>query len=283
MGRKKTRPDPPEAATATIGDRLILVLAFASSIVYFFSNPKPHRHYDYTFRVAENFLKGGIAFTEKQPLWLNEFVPFEGFYYSVFPLGAVLSMVPFALLRTLGLIPEMPSAFIAALCAGIGATFLLLIARSYEIGRTRAILMSLGVLFGTWTWTNVTMGGAWQLALGFALIGELGTIYFTVYNRKPFIAGAFFALAFGNRTEILLTAPIFLLLLNRRDAESKKIFSASRLLGGEYLSELANLGNVLRGSVRSWRLHTDLQLHPLSLDQRFWLCTDTRSAERALV
>src|SRR5688572_1846282 len=168
MGRKKTRPDPPEAATATIGDRLILVLAFASSIVYFFSNPKPHRHYDYTFRVAENFLKGGIAFTEKQPLWLNEFVPFEGFYYSVFPLGAVLSMVPFALLKTLGLIPEMPSAFIAALCARIGATFLLLIARRYEIGRTRAILMSLGVLFGTWTWTNVTMGGAWQLALGFA-------------------------------------------------------------------------------------------------------------------
>ena len=48
-----------------------------------------------------------------------------------------------------------------------------------------------GILFGTWTWTNVTLGGAWQLALGFALVGELGAIYFTVYNRKPLVAGAF--------------------------------------------------------------------------------------------
>jgi len=59
------------------------------------------------------------------------------------------------------------------------------------------------------------MGGAWQLALGFALLGLLGAIYFTTYNRHPILAGAFFALAFGNRTEILLTAPIFLYLLWR--------------------------------------------------------------------
>jgi len=57
------------------------------------------------------------------------------------------------------------------------------------------------------------MAGAWQLALGFAMVGELGAIYFTVFNRRPMLAGAFFALAFGNRTEILLTAPIFMFLL----------------------------------------------------------------------
>jgi hypothetical protein len=62
-------------------------------------------------------------------------------------------------------------------------------------------------------WTNTTFGGAWQLALGFAMIGELGAIYFTVYERRPFLAGIFFALAFGNRTEVLLTAPIFMFLL----------------------------------------------------------------------
>ena len=231
MARKKARPALPESATASIDDRLILILAAASSIVYFFSNPNPQKYYDYTFRVAENFLRGGVAFTEKQPPWLNEFVPFEGFYYSVFPVGAVLSMVPFAFLKIMGLITEMPSAFIAAVCAGVSALFLLLIARRYEISRARGILMSLGLLFGTWTWTNVTMGGAWQLALAFALVGELGAIYFTVYNRKPLIAGAFFALAFGNRTEILLTAPIFLLLLNRGDAETQSKEKSSRRLG----------------------------------------------------
>ena len=64
-------------------------MAAAVFAVYFFSNPKPQSYYDYTFRVAENILHGRIAFTEKQPAWLNEFVPFEAYYYSVFPLGVV--------------------------------------------------------------------------------------------------------------------------------------------------------------------------------------------------
>ena len=86
--------------------------------------------------------------------------------------------------------------------------------------------MVLGMLFGTWMWTNLAFGGAWQLALGFAMVGELGAIYFTVYDRRPFIAGLFFALAFGNRTEVLLTAPVFFYFLVRGregDGESQAI------------------------------------------------------------
>jgi len=188
-------------------------LSVAAAVVYYFSNPKPQSYYDYTFRVAANILSGNVAFTEKQPSWLNEFVPFEGFYYSVFPLGSVVTMFPFALLNVAGLITDMPAAFIAALSAGVICLFLFLIGSRYDIDRTRLIVMSLGVLFGTWIWTNLTMGGAWQLALGFAMIGELGAIYFTIYDRRPLIAGLFFAMAFGNRTEVLLTAPIFFLLL----------------------------------------------------------------------
>jgi hypothetical protein len=59
------------------------------------------------------------------------------------------------------------------------------------------------------------MAGAWHLALGFAVLGEAGAIYFSVFNRRPLLAGFFFALAFGNRTEILLTAPVFMYLLVR--------------------------------------------------------------------
>jgi len=111
---------------------------------------------------------------------------------------------------------------IAALSASVIALFLFLIGRRYEIDPTRLIVMVLGVVFGTWMWTNLTMAGAWQLALGFTMIGELGAIYFTVYDRRPLIAGLFFALGFGNRTELLLTAPIFMWLLNRRDAEAPR-------------------------------------------------------------
>jgi hypothetical protein len=75
---------------------LVACLLLAVGLIYYFSNPKPQHYYDYTFRVAGNMLRGVIAFNEKQPSWLNEFVPFEGFYYSVFPLGSVVTMIPFS-------------------------------------------------------------------------------------------------------------------------------------------------------------------------------------------
>jgi hypothetical protein len=185
--------------------------------IYFFSNPKPQSYYDYTFRVGENFLHGMIGLSGKQPSWLNEMIPFGGLYYSAFPLGSVLTMLPFSFLKFVGLINEMPGAFIAALIAGLACLFLLLIGKRYELTSVKKMLLAAAVLFGTWMWTNLTMDGAWQLALGFAVLGELGAIYFTVYDRRPFLAGLFFALAFGNRTEIILTAPVFVYLLSRKD------------------------------------------------------------------
>lgn len=193
----------------------LAALVLAVGLLYYFSNPKPQYYYDYTFRVADNILNGAIAFKKPQPTWLNEFVPFEGNYYSVFPLGSVITMLPFAFFKTIGAIKDMPGALISALTASAICLFLLLIAQRYEIDWSKRILLALGILFGTWMWTNETMAGAWQLALGFAMIGELGAIYFTVYDRKPWLAGLFFALAFGNRTEVLLTAPIFMYLLLR--------------------------------------------------------------------
>ena len=192
---------------------IILVLSVVTFFVYYFSNPRPQENYDYTFRVADNVVRGEIGYREKPPPWLNEFVPVEGRWYSVFPLGSVLTMVPFALFKLFGFINKMPAAFISALTAGLTALFLLLIARNYDYGLKKIILFCSAILYGTWMWTNLTMAGAWQLALGFAVLGELGAIYFALFDRKPFLAGFFFALAFGNRTEILLTAPFFMVLL----------------------------------------------------------------------
>lgn len=202
----------------------ILTVCFVvfTAVVYYFSNPKSQFYYDYTFRVAENFLRGAVAFTEPQPSWLNEFVPFEGFFYSVFPLGSVLTMIPFVLLKFANLVTEMPSALIAGLTAGGIGWFLISIAKQYPIKGGKIFLMSAAILYGTWMWTNLTMGGAWHLALGFAMLGELGAIYFTIFNRKPLLAGAFFALGFGNRTEVLLTAPIFMFLLVRQNEYQTK-------------------------------------------------------------
>jgi hypothetical protein len=225
---KKMEADD-QKTTRSLSCRLMLWTSAITAIVYYFSNPKPQSFYDYTFRVAANMLHGHVAFNLAQPAWLNEFVPFEGYYYSVFPLGAVLSMMPFALLKVLGIFSDMPGAMIAALLSGACCWFCLKIADRYEIDNTKRILYSLAILFGTFTWTNLTFDGAWQLALGFAMLGELGAIYFTVFDRRPLLAGIFFAIAFGNRTECLLTAPVLLYLLNRekpnsnrRDAETQR-------------------------------------------------------------
>src|SRR5215203_3958440 len=95
-------------------------MALAVGAVYYFSNPRPRFYYDYTFRVAERLLNGALGLVEKPPGHLNEFVPFEGAWYSVFPLGAVLTMLPAALLKALGIINDMPAALmVAVISAGI--------------------------------------------------------------------------------------------------------------------------------------------------------------------
>jgi hypothetical protein len=209
----ETEPKNPGESKAENYGTLIFSLIIATFFIYYFSNPKPQNYYDYTFRVAENFLHGAVGFTNKPPRHLNEFVPYGEYWYSVFPLGSVLTMIPFAFFKLIGAIKEMPAGLISALTASAICWFLVKITEKYEHSVEKKILLIVGILFGTWTWTNETMAGAWQLALGFAMLGELGAIYFTVYNRRPILAGLFFALAFGNRTEIILTAPIFMFLI----------------------------------------------------------------------
>ena len=126
---------------------LFFLLPLVAAVIYYFSNPKPQDFYNYTFLVAGNLLHGATGLSETPPTWLNEFVPFEGHYYSVFPLGAVLSMIPFALLAAVGIIHEMPGAFIAAMIAGGSCYYLLKIADKYEISISKKILLTLAVLF----------------------------------------------------------------------------------------------------------------------------------------
>lgn len=196
--------------------KIATVSSFVVFLIYFFSNPRPSGHYDYTFRVAENMLNGAIGFAQQPPSWLNEFVPYDNSWYSVFPFGSVVSMMPIAFFKVIGVIDALPAGLVAAVISGFICFLLMHIASRYEVATDRAILTAAGILFGTFIWMNLTFAGSWQLALGFAMIGQLGAIYFTLFDRRPILAGLFFALAFGNRTEVLLTAPIFFYLLSRK-------------------------------------------------------------------
>ncbi|MEP6850049.1 MAG: hypothetical protein ABI999_14415 [Acidobacteriota bacterium] len=230
-----TKPNAATEAKPSRSRPVISFLPFVAAIVYFFSNPNPQNYYDYTFRVASDLLHGAVGLRDKPPSWLNEFIPFESLYFSAFPLGSVLTMIPFAALQAVGMIKDMPGMFIAALLSGLCCLYLFKIADRYDLSDEKKILLTLAVLFGTWTWTNLTFAGSWQLALGFAMLGELGAIYFTVFDRRPIIAGAFFALAFGNRTEILLTAPLLLFLLSResRTGSAEETTKSKMNIGSE--------------------------------------------------
>ena len=200
---------------------------FAALAFYFSTNPTL-RDLDYTAEIASALLRGDLGLREKPPEWLNEMIPYGSKYYSAFPLGAVLSMLPVALLQKASLIQSFPARILAALIAGACIYFFFQLAKAfgYEYSSlkpkplARRILLTLFPVFGTWTWCNLGMAGAWQIALGLALLGETAALYFTLVRRSPFIAGGFFALAFGNRTELLITAPLYLYLFWRRSNEN---------------------------------------------------------------
>ena len=200
-----------------VGVSLFAVIAF------YFSTKATLHDLDYTSQIASSLLHGRLGLREKPPDWLNEMIPWEGRYYSAFPLGAVLSMLPIVLLQQAGLIHSFPGHVLAALVAGLCVYFFFQLTKAFgddyssleskSLGRR--IMLALFPIFGTWTWCNLGFGGAWQIALGLALLGQTAALYFMLVRRSPFVAGAFFTLAFGNRTELLITLPLYLYLLWR--------------------------------------------------------------------
>src|SRR5213078_513821 len=200
--------------------RIAAGLSLLAAVAFYFSTNATLRDLDYTTQIASALLRGHLGLTEKPPDWLNEMIPHGERYYSAFPLGAVLSMVPVALLRNLGVIESFPGHVLAALIAGLCVYFFFQLAKAFgadysslEIkSLARRIMLALFSIFGTWTWCNLGFGGAWQIALGLALLGQAAALYFTLVRRSPLVAGAFFTMAFGNRTELLITLPLYLYL-----------------------------------------------------------------------
>ena len=197
---------------------IALGVSLFAAIAFYFSTKATLHELDYTNQIASVLLHGQLGLRGKPPDWLNEMIPWEGRYYSAFPLGAVLSMLPVALLRNTGLIQSFPGDVLAALIAGLSVYFFFRLAKAFgddycnlkTKSLARRIMLALFPIFGTWTWCNLGFGGAWQIALGLALLGQAATLYFTLVRPVPFVAGAFFALAFGNRTELLITLPLYL-------------------------------------------------------------------------
>src|SRR6267378_299841 len=242
MADKLPKPGDSRDVWVAVGVSLFAAIAF------YFSTKATLHDLDYTSQIASAFLHGQLGLHETPPDWLNEMIPWEGRYYSAFPLGAVLSMLPVALLRNMGLIQNFPGHLLAVLIAGLCVYFFFRLAKAFGADHTslegeslaRRIMLALFPIFGTWTWCNLGFGGAWQIALGLGLLGETAALYFTLARPSPFVAGAFFTLAFGNRTELLITLPLYLYFFWRHcchgavspSSEEERLSSASTQRGG---------------------------------------------------
>src|SRR6266446_911559 len=209
---------------------------FAALAFYFSTNAKLH-DLNYTAEIASALLRGDLGLREKPPDWLNEMIPHRDRYYSAFPLGAVLSMLPIALLQKASVIHNFPGRILAALIAASCVYFFFQLAKAFGPDYSslkvealaRRILLALYPIFGMWTWCNLGFGGAWQIALGLALLGQTAALYFTLVRPSPLVAGTFFALAYGNRTELLITLPLFLYLLWQRSDRTSALWSRSMI------------------------------------------------------
>src|SRR5882762_11054365 len=127
--------------------------------------------------------------------------------------------MPVAIVQKTKLIHDFPGRALAALIAALCGWFLFRLSVLGTQSLPKRVLLSLVLIFGTWTWCNLGFGGAWQIALGLALLGQTAALYFTLVRPFPFVAGAFFALAFVNRTELLITLPVYVYFLWRQPNE----------------------------------------------------------------
>ena len=214
-----------------------LGVSVCAAVAFYFSTNATLHDLDYTTDIASALLRGDLGLREKPPEWLNEMIPHGDRYYSAFPLGAVLSMIPIALLQKARLIHNFPGHVLASLIAGCCVYFFFQLAKAFGANYSslepsslgRRILLALFPVFGTWTWCNLGFGGAWQIALGLALLGQTAALYFTLVRPSPLVAGTFFALAYGNRTELLITAPLYLYFFWQRSDRTAALWSRSMI------------------------------------------------------
>jgi hypothetical protein len=226
-----------------------VAVALVATLAFYFSIKPVHQTFDYTSQIASALLNGHLGLESRPASRLNELVPLDGRFYSVFPLGAVLSVLPMAALQKAGWIHGFPARAVTALIAGSCVFFFFRLSTLEGIFVSRRVLLSLFPIFATWFWCNVGFGGAWELARGFAVLGQVGALYFTLVRPYPLLAGPFFALAVGNRTELILTLPVYLYFLSEPIARDDRPLRA----------------RVWQWLRENWRAFTDFMLAPVAL------------------
>ncbi|MHB2016646.1 MAG: hypothetical protein ACYCW6_06830 [Candidatus Xenobia bacterium] len=207
----EARPAVAARARALLSPRLIVSMVVG--LIYFWTNANPDSPFSYTIETARALLAGHLGLTQAPPWWMNEYIHRNGMWYMVLPLGSVITMLPVALIKNMGFIVY--SATLAG-WVGFGCTWMLdKLVASYSLPPARRWFIVLCPVLASCAWMNLTLGGSWNINIGIGMFGELMALVYLLADRRPWLAGLGFALACGHRTELAITAPIFLLLVGR--------------------------------------------------------------------
>ena len=165
------------------------------------------------------------------PLWYVPFPPVPALFYV--PVVAIMGVRPWNEELAMGVMP----AIVGAL--SVGVAFLLL--RKRGVAERPAIWITAGFATTTLLWVAGT-GGTHHMAQASATLFLLGTLWFALDRRRPYLAGFLFSLAVGSRLPVGAAVPLFFYLYRR---ETWKF-----LVGAVPVATLIGLYNLARfGSI----------------------------------
>jgi len=202
-----------------------LILTSMVGILFFVLAQK---HYfdqlNYTFRIATALLNGELGITTS-PSWLNEMVPIGNYYYSVFPLGAILSVMPFSWITKFGIVNEYPVALVVALLAAgcVGFAFFYTYIRS-DLAKTKRALLSLWLVHDQFAICRSSANCS-----RFCRAGTIGRFVFQLCFTTSLFSGAVLCLGLWQQNRNIIIGSGFYSFFDAPLLEEETIFSVHTL------------------------------------------------------
>lgn len=137
-------------------------------------------------------------------LWYVPFPPVPALFYM--PVVAIMGVRPWNEELAMGVMPAIVGA------ASVALAFLLL--RKRGVAERPALWITAGFATSTLLWVAGT-GGTHHMAQVSATLFFLGTLWFALDRRRPFLAGFLFSLAVGSRLPVGAAFPLFIYLYRR--------------------------------------------------------------------
>lgn len=211
---KKSLTIKPKAKTYTmLGMKKIVFFLFVSSFFIYFITSAGKTPYDYFTRLADSFLNGKYYLAEN-PSWLSELIPAgANKFYVVYPPMPAALAVPFRFLFE----GRFEQQYLAHMLGAGITTLTFLLSWSVKKNRRLAVWAAITVGFGSIVWFLSSSGSSWYLGQASSAFFLTAALFESLNKKRPFLVGLLLGASFLSRLHTILSLPLFLYLLRRKD------------------------------------------------------------------